>query len=171
MKFLNALTLATGVQAAAISGIRLMGPFDPPPGDNTPIPGDSPFEQCDVDIAQLLRIDQIDISPNPPERGAELTISAKGFLAEDIEEGAYVAVDVRYGYIRLVNQKFDLCEQAGNVDLQCPLEKGDQNITKTVELPDEIPPGKFIVTARAYTVDDVLLTCLAATVEFPYEML
>ncbi len=47
---------------------------------------------------------------------------------------------VKYGLIKLLSTKADLCEQIGNVDLKCPLEKGKMVITKSVDLPKEIPP-------------------------------
>jgi hypothetical protein len=47
---------------------------------------------------------------------------------------------VKYGLIRLVTTTADLCEQVGNVDLECPIKKGDVTITKDVDLPSQIPP-------------------------------
>ena len=73
-------------------------------------------------------------------RGANLVIRATGTVFETIEEGAYVNLVVKYGLIRLVNTKADLCEQVGNVDLECPIKKGVLSITKTVEIPKEVPP-------------------------------
>lgn len=63
-----------------------------------------------------------------------------GTLKEDVAEGAYVLLQVKYGLIRLVSTKADLCEQVGNVDMKCPVKKGKAKITKDVELPKEIPP-------------------------------
>lgn len=71
--------------------------------------------------------------------GEDLIIQASGTLAEAVEEGAYVALQVKYGLIRLISTKADLCEQVANVDMECPIKKGDITITKTVELPKEIP--------------------------------
>jgi hypothetical protein len=72
--------------------------------------------------------------------GETLSISAEGYLKEDIEDGAKVHIQVKYGVITLINQETDLCEQTKNVDLECPLEKGALKLTKDVELPKEIPP-------------------------------
>lgn len=72
--------------------------------------------------------------------GQELVIKAHGTVKKTIEQGAYVQLSVKYGLIRLVNTKADLCEQIGNVDLECPVKAGDMEITKKVELPKEIPP-------------------------------
>lgn len=61
-------------------------------------------------------------------------------MLEDIGEGAYVVLQVKYGLIRLVNTEADLCEQVENVDMSCPIKKGKTKIIKDVELPAEIPP-------------------------------
>lgn len=74
------------------------------------------------------------------DSGTELVIKAVGTVYETIEEGAYVNLSVKYGLIRLINTKADLCEQIKNVDLECPIEKGIISITKSVDLPKEIPP-------------------------------
>lgn len=73
-------------------------------------------------------------------RGGNLVIRATGTVFETIEDGAYVNLVVKYGLIRLVNTKADLCEQVSNVDLECPIEKGILSITKAVEIPKEVPP-------------------------------
>lgn len=136
-------------------------------GDGVKVPGNSPFTLCDADVPHLAQIDYIDLAPNPPLKGEALNVTAGGVLKTTIDEGSYVEVDVRYGYIRLLKQKFDLCEQVGNVDLKCPVEEGKLDLAKSVDLPQEIPPGKYLVIARAFTAADELLTCLTATVEFP----
>jgi hypothetical protein len=73
-------------------------------------------------------------------RGQTLTIKASGLVKETIEEGAYVQLQVKYGYIRLINTQADLCEQIKNVNLECPIEQGLISIVKDVDLPNEIPP-------------------------------
>ncbi|CUM52408.1 Phosphatidylglycerol/phosphatidylinositol transfer protein [Debaryomyces fabryi] len=135
--------------------------------DDKPVPGDSPIVQCEASEPQLLNLQSVVIDPNPPLRGQNLTFVAKGVLSQDIEEGAYVEVDVRYGFIKLLHQTFDLCEEITKIDMECPISKGQQVIEKRVEIPAEVPPGKYIVNARAYTKDDIFITCLSAMVEFP----
>ncbi|ROT40601.1 ML domain-containing protein [Sodiomyces alkalinus F11] len=135
--------------------------------DNLKIPGDSPLELCPgTHDSDIIHIESVDLVPNPPEAGKDLVIKAVGTVHKTIEEGAYVLLQVKYGLIRLISTKADLCEQVGNVDLKCPIEKGVLSLTKSVSLPAEIPPGKYTVTADAYTVDDEPITCLTATVEF-----
>lgn len=71
--------------------------------------------------------------------GTALVIKASGIVAETIEEGAYVALQVKYGLIRLISTKADLCEQVKNVDKECPIEAGSLIFEKSVDLPREIP--------------------------------
>lgn len=61
-------------------------------------------------------------------------------MKEKVEEGAIVLLEVKYGLITLIKQEADLCEQITNVDLKCPLEKGDMVLEKNVDLPSHIPP-------------------------------
>lgn len=95
-----------------------------------------------------------------------MNIVASGILSEDVEEGAYVQLQVKFGLIRIINTKADLCDNIKNVDLECPLKKGDIKLEKSVELPKEIPNGKYTVLADVYTKDDEKVTCLTAEVQF-----
>ncbi|SPO05847.1 probable phosphatidylglycerol / phosphatidylinositol transfer protein [Cephalotrichum gorgonifer] len=163
MRLSTAITLlsaALAPVAASISNVRR--------GADLKVPGDSPIEYCSPDHADdILTIESIDLSPNPPLAGEELLITAVGKTSQDIEEGAYVLLQVKYGLIRLISTTADLCEQITNVDLECPIKKGDLSITKAVALPAEIPPGKYTVSADVYSANDEPITCLQATVVFP----
>lgn len=75
-------------------------------------------------------------------------------------------LQVKYGLITLIKQTADLCDTVKNVDLECPLKKGETTLTKDVELPKQIPPGKYSVIADVYTKDEEKITCLTASVEF-----
>jgi len=135
--------------------------------DPLDVPGQSPLKFCEADRAKdIITIEEVVLSPNPPQAGATLTIEASGIVKEDITEGAYVKLQVKYGYIKLLDTQADLCEEIKNVDLECPIEKGKISITKEVELPKEIPPGKYTVQADVYTADDEHITCLTAMVFF-----
>lgn len=128
------------------------------------VPGESPIETCRDDEEQLLDIELVDLDPNPPIPGENLTITAKGTLKQELIDGAYVDVVVRYGFITLVNRRYDLCELLPEVDLECPLKAGYLSLTRTVEIPEEAPPGSYSIEAQAYTVADELVTCLQADV-------
>lgn len=101
-----------------------------------------------------------------PNSGQTLSIAAKGVLAKDVEEGAQVHLTVKYGLITIIRQTADLCETVKKVDLECPLKKGELELVKDVDLPKEIPPGKYTVEAKVVTKDEDDVTCLKATVQF-----
>ena len=109
--------------------------------DGYKIPGDSPLELCRSDhTLDMIEIQRVDLLPNPPEAGKNLTISAMGVVKETICEGAYMNVQVKYGLIKLISTQADMCEQIRNVDMECPVEAGFVKLNKIVELPAEIPP-------------------------------
>ena len=87
------------------------------------------------------------IAAKPSHSGKTLTIKAHGNFTKDVEKGAYIELQVKYGLISLIKQQADLCEQMSNVDEDCPL-SGEKTITKDVELPSAIPP----VTMACYQV-------------------
>ncbi|KAF2111090.1 ML domain-containing protein [Lophiotrema nucula] len=130
------------------------------------VPGDNPLYFCADPKDYIVEIDKVDLSPNPPEAGKKLKITAKGTVSETIEEGSKIHLQVKYGLITLINQEADLCETIGKADLECPLDKGDMELTKEVDLPKEIPPGTYTVLADAYTKDGDKITCLNAKVAF-----
>ncbi|KAA8650640.1 hypothetical protein EYZ11_002801 [Aspergillus tanneri] len=135
--------------------------------DATLVPGDNPLEYCTDPASDVIQIESVDLSPNPPLPGQTLIIKAKGTLQKKIEKGAYVLLQVKYGLITLIKQQADLCDQIVNVDLKCPLEEGDMSLTKKVDLPRQIPPGKYSVHADVFTKDDERITCLEAkNIEF-----
>ncbi|KAF5097816.1 hypothetical protein D0Z03_001334 [Geotrichum reessii] len=170
---LGFLAAASSVFAAPIpvdvAGVQLQNPFGSSGLSSTdkPIPGDSPLLLCDLEEPKRIEITAVNLDPNPPLKGKELKIFAEGIVKDTILEGAYIDIDVRYGYIRLLKQTFDLCEQTKTVGHECPIEEGKLELETSVDLPAEIPPGVYTVVARAYTVDDEPITCLATTVEFP----
>ncbi|KAK4191973.1 ML domain-containing protein [Podospora australis] len=135
--------------------------------DDLDVPGENPLKFCDADRSDdMIVLEKVVLTPNPPEAGTTLIIEATGTVKEPILEGAYVNLSVKYGYIRLINTQADLCKEMKNVDMECPIEKGKISITKSVELPKEIPPGKYTVLADVFSVDDEHITCLTATVVF-----
>ena len=99
--------------------------------------------------------------------GENLTVTAKGILSEAVKDGATVHLLVKYGVIPIVRQTLDLCDTVKNVNLTCPIEKGETKLTKDVAIPKQIPPGKYTVTADVFTEDERQITCLSASVEFP----
>ncbi|KAI9830682.1 MAG: Phosphatidylglycerol/phosphatidylinositol transfer protein [Phylliscum demangeonii] len=130
------------------------------------VPGHNPLKFCHEKHEDYLVIDHVDLSPNPPLAGKNLTVDAVGVFQQDIEDGAYVTLSVKWNLIWLLRRRTDLCEQFKNVNLTCPIKKGESVVTKIIELPREIPPGRYTVVADVFTKDDKPITCLTAEVVF-----
>ncbi|WEW59550.1 Phosphatidylglycerol/phosphatidylinositol transfer protein [Emydomyces testavorans] len=134
------------------------------------VPGENPLTFCTPPKDDILTIERVDLFPNPPLPGKTLTIKAVGTFSKQVDEGAKVLLQVKYGLIRLINQTADLCEQIQNVDMQCPLKKGKMEFTKDIDLPRDIPPGHYTVTADVISKDDEKITCLQAAVTFEFRI-
>jgi len=118
--------------------------------------------------SDVVQVYDIQVQPDPPEPGKDLTITANGLVRETIEEGAYANVVVKIGLIKLLQKTFDVCEEARNANatIQCPVKEDNYTLIQTVHLPKEIPRGKFVVDVRAFTVDDRDMMCLNLKVDF-----
>ena len=72
-----------------------------------------------------------------------LSINATGHLKEELQEGAYVMIQVKVGSIPLIKRREDICQQVRSTGQDCPLEEGEVNIVKDVEIPNEVPPVSY----------------------------
>ncbi|GAA5987295.1 hypothetical protein JCM10908_001898 [Rhodotorula pacifica] len=111
------------------------------------------WSDCGLVKADDLQIESLEVSPDPPKPGHNLTINASGRVNKRIEKGTSADVTVKLGLIRLLTKRFDLCDELANINssLACPIDPGVYSFTHTVELPNEIPRAKFQVNARVVT--------------------
>ncbi|KAJ7130682.1 ML domain-containing protein [Mycena filopes] len=125
------------------------------------------WESCG-DPADSVQIKSISVSPDPPKIGADLTVTVDLQVVETIEEGATADVLVKVGRIKLLQQTFDLCEEArkANATVACPIDPGVYSIVQTVELPKEVPKLKYVINVQGYTKDEEPMTCVDLTVQF-----
>jgi len=123
---------------------------------------------CKPDKQYPLLIQDIDVSPDPPLPGEDLTVTVIGKSTGTIEDGAYADVAVKVGRIKLLQKEFDVCEEARNANatVQCPVEEGSYTVTHTVALPKQIPPTAFNVHIEVYDKDDEELSCLDLSINF-----
>jgi hypothetical protein len=90
----------------------------------------------------------LDLSPDPPHKGSDLTFKIKGNLKEPVVQGAHVKVKVKLGFIQLLDQDMDLCEQIKNVNRECPLPQGPFELEHTVNIPREVPSVSLIIFSQ-----------------------
>jgi len=125
------------------------------------------WKSCGLET-DAIQIDSIEVSPDPPQPGKDLTVKVTGTAQETIQEGAYADVTVKLGLIKILTKTFDICEEARKADatVQCPVEKGTYTVEQTVALPKEIPKAKFTVDVRGYTAADEDMLCLQLKIDF-----
>jgi len=157
------LLTATAVSSRSLFGGSQDALVDEP---KHTVPGKNPLDFCADPKDYILSIDYVDLSPNPPLPGQKLTITANGTFSKDIDPGATVFLQVKYGLITLIKQEADLCDNLGQVDMSCPLKEGTMQLTKEVDIPNQVPPGKYTVLADVNTVDKEKVTCMESTVFF-----
>ncbi|KAI0704955.1 ML domain-containing protein [Cytidiella melzeri] len=151
----------------ACAGLSAASPYEQQDSIQTTLSDKWSWEDCG-NPSDPVHIKSIDISPDPPLPGANLTVKVVGEASTTVEDGAYADVMVKVGLVKILQKEFDLCEEARNAeaDIQCPIEKGTHEVTHTVELPKEIPPAPFLVNIRGYTVEDEPMVCLNIKIDF-----
>jgi len=123
------------------------------------------IDECGTET-DLLKLVSYQLNPNPPLKGEVLVIDAEGFLKEDVVQGAVINLIVKIGVIKLLTKELDFCEESAKIDKPCPLKAGEQFLHHEVELPKDIPPGKYFVNVKVRNPDDKQVTCLNARANF-----
>ncbi|CAE6525950.1 unnamed protein product [Rhizoctonia solani] len=168
MHFSKAAILAAVLSPLAASALSLPRP-DLVLNGESPVFTQSRWEWEDCSLpSDGVQIKSIEVTPDPPKPGQDLTVKVIATADKEIEEGAYADVTVKLGLIKLLQKRFDICEEARNANatIQCPVSKGDHEVVQTVALPREIPRAKFMVAVRAYGADEEDLACVNLKVDF-----
>ncbi|KAI5855966.1 putative Phosphatidylglycerol/phosphatidylinositol transfer protein [Tricharina praecox] len=132
----------------------------------TKVPGANPLFYCGDNSKDIVKIQSLNLTPNPPLPGKTLVVDAVGSLKSAITKGAKVDVSVKYGLITMFKQTADICDNLNQVDLECPVKAGKLTLTKAIDIPNQIPPGTYVVTANAYMGDGRPILCVQGAVRF-----
>jgi len=125
--------------------------------------GNDVLVDCGSD-ADILHLDYIHLNPAQPLRGQSIHVEASGTLSEPVVNGTTVDVLVKMGVVQILKKTFDVCEEIQKVDRSCPVPEGEVKFERDIEIPNEVPPGKFYVQARVYTPDRRQVACLKGVV-------
>ncbi|EJT48753.1 hypothetical protein A1Q1_02219 [Trichosporon asahii var. asahii CBS 2479] len=82
-----------------------------PKSDDVHIMNGWKYSDCGLPT-DAITLESIELSPDPPQAGKNLTVTVRGRANEKIEEGAYADVTVKLGLIKLIQKRFDVCEEA-----------------------------------------------------------
>ncbi|EFA83725.1 hypothetical protein PPL_02792 [Heterostelium album PN500] len=80
------------------------------------------------------------ITPNPPVKGQDLTISVVGNMTETVN-GGNVHINVKYGFIVIINTDEPLCQVGPPIP--CPIQAGPFSKSLTVSIPSNLPSGEY----------------------------
>lgn len=156
-------------EAAAEDTLAWIQPVESPPEAKNG-PGSGWIWSVCGSQQEAVVLKSVDVKPDPPIPGQNLTVHATGTVNHDITQGTYADVVVKLGFIRLLSRRFDICQLAedNDAELKCPLKPGEYELTHTVELPKEIPPAKFNVHTTGKTAQDNDLLCMDLSIDFSH---
>ncbi|KAG1447802.1 hypothetical protein G6F56_009144 [Rhizopus delemar] len=76
--------------------------------------------------------ESLEVAPELIVPGGQLNISAIGILTQPIQEGAYADAVIKFGLVKLVQNKLNICKdltwRKDNMEVQCPVEKGSVEV-------------------------------------------
>eukprot|EP00026_Physarum_polycephalum_P021164 Phypoly_transcript_24239.p1 GENE.Phypoly_transcript_24239~~Phypoly_transcript_24239.p1 ORF type:complete len:169 (+),score=16.80 Phypoly_transcript_24239:76-507(+) len=93
-----------------------------------------------------LTITSVTISPDPPTKGSNLTVSVVGTMNTQVTTGSYVQLKVKYGIITIINQKENLCGAPSPI--ACPINTGPWKQAVSVNIDNSVPSGSYSASAE-----------------------
>lgn len=115
-----------------------------------------------------VTIESIQVSPDPPVPGENVTVSGWGTLRTPVHTGSDAEVIVRLGLAPVYRETLDLCRLAEreHFQLQCPISPGTYHLQHTVQVPKNIPRARYNahITAENHLSQELL--CLDVGVDF-----
>jgi hypothetical protein len=101
----------------------------------------------------LLSISSLEMIPDPPKTGQNLTLIASGFLRGSIVEGATLRVSVKLGFVTLYDHTDKVCDLTRASGLNCPIGRGEQSIVAGFPIPSMAPVIFFLFIIRRKSIN------------------
>ncbi|KAF8904518.1 MD-2-related lipid-recognition domain-containing protein [Mucidula mucida] len=103
-----------------------------------------------------VQVKSVQIVPDPPLPGQEWTVEVVVDILKPVEEGATGALTLELGGLTVLDQPFDICEEATN----CPIKPGKYTVKRTVTLPLGFLVGMYVINVVGHKRDGGDLMCL-----------
>ena len=87
-------------------------------------------------------INNVTISPNPPAKGQNLTVTASFTLKHQVTAGN-VAIVIKYSFITVLNKNEPVCDLAKDAGHPCPIAASTITVTQSAEIPSAAPGGHY----------------------------
>lgn len=101
-------------------------------------------------VDDVMNVTKVTLSPDPPKRSENLTVTVYGTLSESLNEGAYLMTKVRKGSIHFPRIRFPACDYILG---GCPVSQSSDRIDLQFNLPRLIPGGTYEVEIILYNVE------------------
>jgi hypothetical protein len=131
----------------------------------SPLGNEPPMRSCGVS-SDILSLEKVSLNPFPIQKGEKVTVFAQGVLSEQLVKGTRAELTVKVGMVPLLKVDIDVCEQAKNVGLFCPLNKGPQTIQFSQDIPKFLPSASANIEVRVFTPDNRRIACVQGKVQF-----
>ncbi|XP_024028417.1 putative phosphatidylglycerol/phosphatidylinositol transfer protein DDB_G0282179 [Morus notabilis] len=112
------------------------------------------FHYCDTSAVYDVKVEGIEISPYPVERGKPVTFTINANTGAEISGGKMV-MDVSILGFRIHSETHDLCEETN-----CPVPAGDFVISQSRVLPPFTLHGSLTLTMSLMDEESRVLTCI-----------
>jgi hypothetical protein len=99
----------------------------------------------------MMHVEKVYIVPDPPTKGANLSVFLQGTLYETLDNGAYMTANVKKGGIKFPQVRFSVCDYMKNGG--CPVAPGEQTLQFEFDIPKMIPGGPYEVQANLFNAD------------------
>jgi len=106
-----------------------------------------------------VQIATLDVNPNPPVIGQNVTFTATGTSNEQITGGEILVV-LTYSQIALVNQTFPLCSTISDFEIKCPVASGPLKFTVNQQIPSALPSGPYEAIIQPTDQNDQEIFCV-----------
>lgn len=125
--------------------------------DSTP----SKVSICSVPES-IYDIQAVMLTPDPPIKGQNVTVSVSGHLKAAVEPQARIKASAKWGALPLPSIELDLCS---SLSYGCPVRAGDNVLAEfTFYVPGYSPSGSYNVTTDMTQYDGSPIACLYGTV-------
>ncbi|KAK6942517.1 MD-2-related lipid-recognition domain [Dillenia turbinata] len=111
-------------------------------------------DYCDKSASYDVKVQGVEISPNPVARGKPATFSISASTDEAISRGKLV-IDVSSFGVHIHTETHDLCSETS-----CPVFANDFLNAHFQVLPRFTPPGSYTLTMKMEDENKNLLTCI-----------
>ncbi|XVE59690.1 hypothetical protein DITRI_Ditri05aG0066100 [Diplodiscus trichospermus] len=112
------------------------------------------FKYCDNEGNYVVKVDGVNISPNPVVRGKPATFTISASTGQTISGGKAV-IDVSYFGIHIRQETHQLCEETS-----CPIAVGKFVLSHKQVLPVFTPPGSYTLKMTLSGEGISELTCI-----------